>query len=115
MTLNRREFVQLAAAMGAAAAWSGKALASRTKWREARQFYPEGVASGDPDSNSVILWTQRPYDSGNRHVLTLEVAEDQAFRRVVATAPAPVSSASNWTTRVLVGRLKPAHTYWYRF
>jgi len=115
MTLNRREFVQLAAAMGATLAWSGRAQASATNWREARHLYPEGVASGDPDPNSVIVWTRRPFDSGDRHMLTVEVAEDEAFRRVVAKAPAPVSAASGWTTRVLVGRLKPAHVYWYRF
>jgi alkaline phosphatase D len=115
MTLNRREFVQLAAAMGASLAWGGAARASRTNWREARQFYPEGVASGDPDPSSVILWTRRLFEGGGRQVLTVEVAEDEAFHRVVATASAPVSSAADWTTRVLVGKLKPARTYWYRF
>ena len=50
MTLSRREFVQLAAAMGASLAWGGPARASRTNWRERRDLYPEGVASGDPDS-----------------------------------------------------------------
>src|SRR5690348_13144836 len=115
MTLNRREFVQLAAAMGASLAWGGAARASRTKWLERRELYPEGVASGDPDPSSVILWTRRPFADATRHVLTVEVAEDEAFRRVVAQAPAPVSASSDWTTRVLVGGLKPAHVYWYRF
>jgi alkaline phosphatase D len=115
MTLSRREFVQLAAAMGATLAWTGPARASTSKWREARALYPEGVASGDPDRSSVILWTRRPYAEGERHPLTVEVAEDEGFRRVVARSPAPVSASSDWTTRVLVGGLKPAHVYWYRF
>ncbi len=115
MTLSRREFIQTAAAIGASLAWGGPARASRSNWREDRKFYPEGVASGDPDSHSAILWTRRPFDRGKRHVLTVEVAEDQAFRRVVANARAPVSAAADWTTRVLVGGLKPAHVYWYRF
>src|SRR5574338_1426675 len=115
MTLSRREFVQQAAAMGAALAWGGPARASRSKWREARPLYPEGVASGDPDPHSVILWTRHPFDQGTRQLLTVEVAEDEAFRRVVAHARAPVSSAADWTARVLVGGLRPARTYWYRF
>jgi alkaline phosphatase D len=115
MTLSRREFVKQAAAIGASLAWGGPARASRTKWRERSEFYPEGVASGDPDPNSVILWTRRPYDGGTRHLLTVEVAEDPEFGRVVAHAPAPVSAAADWTARVLVGGLKPAHVYWYRF
>src|SRR6188474_1204560 len=125
MTLNRREFVQLAAAMGASLAWGGSARASTTGWRERRDLYPEGVASGDPDPSSVILWTRRPFEVpgagapgaklSGRRVLTVEVAEDDAFRRVVAKASAPVSAESDWTTRVLVGHLKPARVYWYRF
>ncbi len=115
MTLSRREFIRTAGALGAAWAWCGCAAASRVPWRERRELYPEGVASGDPDDHSVILWTRRPFDGGERHVLTLELAEDEAFRRVVAHAPAPVSSASDWTTRVLVGGLEPARTYWFRF
>ena len=83
------------------------ARASRINWRERRDLYPEGVASGDPDPHSVILWTRRPFDDGQRQLLTVEVAEDEAFRRVVAHAPAPVSAAADWTTRVLVGGLKP--------
>src|SRR4051795_4296326 len=115
MTLNRREFVQLAAAIGASLAWGGSARASTTGWHERRDLYPEGVASGDPDPNSVILWTRRRFEDGQRHVLSVEVAEDEAFRRVVAQARAPVAAAADWTTRVLVGGLKPARTYWYRF
>ncbi|MGE5563050.1 MAG: alkaline phosphatase D family protein [Bacillota bacterium] len=115
MTLSRREFVQVAAAMGASLAWGGRARASRSKWSEKREFFPEGVASGDPDPESVILWTRRPFASGGRQLLTVEVAEDDAFRRVVAHARAPVSPASDWTARVLVGGLKPSRTYWYRF
>ena len=108
MTLSRREFVQLAAALGASLAWGGPARASTAASRERRDLFPEGVASGDPDSSSVILWTRRPFESGGSRVLTLEVAEDDAFRRVVAKTSAPVSAESDWTTRVLVGHLEPA-------
>src|SRR3954467_10186753 len=115
MTLSRRDFMGNAVALGASLAWGGRAHASRVRWRERRDLYPEGVASGDPDPNSVILWTRRRFEDGQRHVLSVEVAEDEAFRRVVAQARAPVAAAADWTTRVLVGGLKPARTYWYRF
>jgi alkaline phosphatase D len=115
MSVTRRDFIQLATTIGASLALGGTACRSRTGWRERRELYPEGVASGDPDAHSVILWTRRPFDRGDRHVLTVEVAEDEAFHRVIAHAPAPVSAASDWTTRVLVAGLSPAHVYWYRF
>jgi len=115
MSLNRRDFIKTAAAMGASVAWVGTARASRSNWRESREHFPEGVASGDPDPHSIILWTRRPYDGDGRRMLTVEVAEDEAFKRVVSHARTPVSAAADWTARVMVGRLKPAHVYWYRF
>jgi alkaline phosphatase D len=64
----------------------------------------------------VVLWTRRPPVAGGVvEKLMAEVAEDESFSRVVATAEAPVSEASDWTCRVLAGRLKPAQGYWYRF
>src|SRR5438045_8839193 len=115
MTLSRRDFMGAAAALGGSVAWGGRSRASRVRWRERRDLYPEGVASGDPDPNSVILWTRRRFEDGQRHLLTVEVAEDEAFRRVVAQARAPVAAPADWTTRVLVGRLKPGRASWYRF
>ena len=116
-TISRRSFIQTAMALGATAAW-GERFASRSaiSWHERRDFYPEGVASGDPDSNSVLLWTRRaPKDGRVVGKLSVEVAEDESFRRVVIATETPISEASDWTSRVLAGGLKPARTYFYRF
>ena len=115
MKISRRDFVASAAAMGAVAAWSSPVRASRTQWRERRDLYPEGVASGDPDEHSVILWTRRPYGDGAPQALTVEIARDESFRNVVSDARVTVSARSDWTARVVVGGLEPATTYWYRF
>ena len=115
MNNSRRSFLKVAAAIGASLVWGGPARASRVHWHERRDLYPQGVASGDPDPHSVILWTRRPFAEGTRQFLTVEVAEDEAFHRVIAHAKAPVSSDADWTARVLLGGLKPARTYWFRF
>ncbi|HKQ20007.1 MAG TPA: alkaline phosphatase D family protein [Candidatus Eisenbacteria bacterium] len=115
MKISRRSFLKAALAVGASLALGEPARASRVRWHERRDLYPQGVASGDPDPHSVILWTRRPFAQGTRQLLTVEVAEDEAFHRVIAHAEAPVSSAADWTARVLVGGLRPARTYWYRF
>lgn len=115
--MDRRQFLASAASLGIAAVWarSSDAMPSRIPWREDRARYPQGVASGDPDAHSVVLWTRRPFDEGERHALTVEVALDADFRRVVATTRAPVLAAADWTCRALVGGLAPATVYWYRF
>ena len=98
MALNRRQFFHAAAAIGASLAWGGPARASRSQWRERRDRYPEGVASGDPTQDGVILWTRRPFESGETAQLTCEVAEDEGFRRVVASQTVTVSAAADWTS-----------------
>jgi len=115
VTLTRRQFLEISVAIGASFAWAGAARSSQSAWKERRDLYPEGVASGDPGPDSVILWTRRPFDQGDRHELKVEIAEDEGFRRIVAQAPAAVSAAADWTCRVLAGGLKPARVYWYRF
>src|SRR6266853_2880584 len=115
--ITRRSFLELALALSATAAWGNlSASASRVAWREQRDLFPEGVASGDPDSNSVLLWTRCPQPVRTPNFkLNLEVAEDELFTRVIASQAAPISRDSDWTCRVLVGGLKPASVYWYRF
>jgi alkaline phosphatase D len=115
--MDRRTFLQTAIALGATTAWASSiGHASQSNWSERREFFPEGVASGDPDTSSVLLWTRRPYDSQDAaKLLNVEIAVDVAFRRIVATAKTRVCAESDWTCRVLVGGLRPSTVYWYRF
>lgn len=115
--VTRRAFMAMAASFGAALAWpSALARGSKMAWQERRDLYPQGVASGDPNPDSVILWTRRPPSpESTAGRLILELAEDQTFRRVVATAEAGLSADNDWTCRVLAAGLKPGRVYWYRF
>jgi alkaline phosphatase D len=83
---------------------------------ERRDLYPQGVASGDPAPDSVILWTRRAPDEGaSAHRLMVEVASDDAFAHIVARGDVEVSAATDWTCRFLAAGLRPAREYWYRF
>jgi alkaline phosphatase D len=114
--LDRRAFLVTAAALGATAAFANTVMAaSRRRWVERRDLYPEGVASGDPEADSIILWTRRPAPSRTRITLTVEMAVDPDFHKVVATARAPALAESDWTCRVLVAGLEASTVYWYRF
>jgi alkaline phosphatase D len=115
--ITRRKFIEAAASFGASLAWgSASARDSRVSWSERRDLYPQGVASGDPHHDGVILWTRRPPSQGSEASrLTVEVSDDSAFRRVVASARADVSAETDWTCRVLAAGLKPTRVYWYRF
>src|SRR5689334_21558089 len=117
MSLTRRQFLEAALAFGCGAMWvDGAPRASTLKWQERRELYPQGVASGDPQADSVILWTRRPFEHGAAPAeLTVELALDSGFEKVVATTTARALEDSDWTCRVLVGNLQPHTVYWYRF
>lgn len=116
-SIDRRHFLKLAAALGATLATGCSTVGpSRSNWRERRDLFPQGVASGDPDDRSVLLWTRRPYaDARDSAPLQVELAEDPAFTRVIATANTSAQRSADWTCRVLVANLSPAQEYWYRF
>lgn len=115
--INRREFLATAAALGMAVAHGGvRARASQPTRTERRDLYPQGVASGDPTSDSVVLWTRRPPADGNSAgLLSVEVSENAEFHTVVARGQAAVGTAEDWTCRFLAGGLRPAREYFYRF
>jgi alkaline phosphatase D len=114
--LDRRAFIASAAALGATALWADRSFGGpRIAWRERRDLYPQGVASGDPDPHSVMLWTRYCNEGQDPAGIDAEVSLDPEFRRVVAAVRVPVSVEADGTCRVLAGGLKPATVYWYRF
>lgn len=113
---NRRELLRRAAALGIAAVFAVHSHSATARpVAERRDLFPQGVASGDPDATSVILWTRRPYAGRDQAWLRVEVAKDSRFAQIIAAEPVNVSAANDWTCRVLVGNLKPSIIYWYRF
>ncbi len=115
-SIGRREFVKQAASFGAALMWATSgAHASSVGWQERRDLFPQGVASGDPAPDNVILWTRRPPVDKAATKLTVEIATDPSFKRVIGKQEAAISADADWTCRVLVAGLKPRTVYWYRF
>lgn len=114
--LSRRDALAGTIAIGIGISAAHAAAPSRVRWREARLRYPQGVASGDPDHSSIILWTRwEPPQPGAAATLTLELAEDSDFQSVIASKRANVDKRSDWTCRVVVEGLKPSTHYFYRF
>lgn len=83
--------------------------------------FPQGLASGDPQPDAVMLWTRvealnpdAALPSGDID-LYLQVALDDGFERVVAEQAVRASRASDHTVRVFVQGLAPDTVYYYRF
>ncbi|MEO8344097.1 MAG: alkaline phosphatase D family protein [Betaproteobacteria bacterium] len=115
--LSRRAFILTAAALGAQAAWATTAITRVGRSTTVQSdLFPQGVASADPDTNSVLIWTRRkPPGHGADVPLIVEVAENPDFRHIVSRAKVIAEAVSDWTCRVLVGGLKANSIYWFRF
>jgi alkaline phosphatase D len=76
--------------------------------------FRHGVASGDPDSSSVILWTRV---SGATDTVTVawELAADPAFARMLASGSTQTGPDRDHTVKVVAGGLAAGGTFWYRF
>ncbi|MBD0400388.1 alkaline phosphatase [Flammeovirga sp. EKP202] len=76
----------------------------------------EGVASFDPSSSQVLLWTRyTPASNENTNEITLEVATDMEFLNVIANEKVIIDTASDYTVNVDVSGLKSNTSYYYRF
>ena len=76
--------------------------------------FPQGVASADPQSDAIVLWTRIVGHPGQIDVTT-QVAEDSEFERIVSESQATADVPWDHTVRVLVTGLEPNHQYYYRF
>jgi len=85
-------------------------------------FFPQGVASGDPGSSRVILWT-RAFDPALPEAdlaCRLEVARDEAFTELLELdgegwAAVTAEAAYDHCVKVRVTDLEADTVYWYRF
>ncbi|WP_169302426.1 alkaline phosphatase D family protein [Halorientalis salina] len=86
---------------------------------EADRVFPQGVASGDPTTDGVVLWTRIDPDAYSRSApLTLRMAATGGFHRLgplrsVETGGLP---GRDYTVKVdLAGALEPDREYYYQF
>lgn len=80
-----------------------------------------GVASGDPDTTSVVLWTRvmagisDPGPVDVDYQLALDVARDDAFTDLVSSQIVEAPAAHGNTVHAIASGLEPDNWYWYRF
>lgn len=113
--MDRRQLLRGAAALAAGrflmASPTGQALA---KPRLTSDPFALGVASGEPSTDGFVLWT-RIAGIEQDVAPTVEIAEDDSFRRIVRTGRARAVTARGGAVHLEVAGLKPGRRYFYRF
>lgn len=121
--VSRRLMMAYSAALAGLPLLANKATAVTRRPRLVADPFTLGVASGDPDSTSVVLWTklapkpeQPDGGMGADNVLVMwEIAEDDAMKTIVAKGETITATALGHSVHVEAKGLKPDRWYWYRF
>jgi alkaline phosphatase D len=78
--------------------------------------FAHGVASGDPSSTSVIIWTRaQPDDHEGSATVMWELALDADFTQVIRSGLVTSQRSQDFTIKIDVQDLSPASQYYYRF
>lgn len=120
--ISRRLMLEYSAALAGLPLVAGRTSAADRRYRFAADPFTLGVASGDPDATSVVLWTKlapKPLevDGGLREpvAVTWEVADDEAMKQVVARGSAVAAAPLGHSVHAEVAGLQPDRWYFYRF
>ncbi len=105
--MDRRQLIALGAAGLAALSLPGAAAAMMA------QGFTHGVASGEPGTNSVLLWTR--YAAASDTMLTAELSATSDFAKIVGGGTVAATGDRDHTAKLVVTGLEPGRWYYYRF
>ncbi len=117
LKVTRRIALQAVLVTGTAACTRGPDLKSFSSPAESvGGIFAHGVASGDPGPDSVVIWSRvsLPENSSPARV-NWEVAADAEFVEMIDRGETETRAANDWTVKVLLNKLAPGGSYYYRF
>ncbi len=77
--------------------------------------FAQGVASGDPQPDAVMLWTRAEPETAMPVEVLLEVSSDEDFSDIILSSQLATGPESDYTVRAYVDGLAPERYYYYRF
>src|SRR5262245_22825183 len=117
MAISRRQFIQGATA--SAALIPLRVRAEQAAPDAAQRLFRHGVASGDPLTDRVMLWTRVTPPPTRSAAGPIDVqwliASDERLQQVVAKGTAPAAMERDFTVKIDAGSLRPGRTYYYAF
>lgn len=80
-----------------------------------KDYFPYGVASGDPTSNSIILWTSIDSEDTTDKRVSYEISETSDFKKIIDSNHISAKKEHNFSIKIDVENLKSNTWYYYRF
>ena len=129
--MDRRTFLKYSLATGVVV-WAGSeipGLLGLDEWEVGKLFaiepanaattlFPQSVASGDPRSRGITLWTRVAPQQAQSVKVAFEVSEDAGFSAIATLrGVAKTTQSKDYTVKISLENkeLKPQTTYYYRF
>ncbi len=113
---SRRKFLStVAVGTAAIAAGTGLTACSDDVQPSNSVKFLHGVASGDPLSNAVILWTRVTPEKAEAVDMVWQIATDQAFNSIVREGQVTATPERDFTAKVDATGLSAGTVYFYRF
>ena len=113
--LTRRGVMGLTAGAGLAACTSPESVAGKNAAGISTGAFAHGVASGDPFTNSVVLWTRVSPDNDGDIAIVWEVSRDMTFTEITRVGSFNTNKARDYCVKVIADQLEAGQTYYYRF
>lgn len=109
--ITRRALIRGMAAGALLPWWTGT---GRQAAAASAAVFGHGVASGDPDTTSVVIWTRLTTAAPTTQV-RWQVALDPDFARITRSGSVTTDASRDFTVKALVTDLAPGGRYYYRF
>ena len=113
--LTRRGLIGLTASAGLAACRSSESITGKNPLVSQTGAFSHGVASGDPFSRSVVLWTRITPESGGDIDVTWEIFSDKSLETRTATGVSTTNESRDYCVKIIADNLLPGQEYFYRF
>lgn len=127
--MDRRTFLQYLVSAGSLT-WANTALPGAWSYasieklfaidpaRCAGEIFPQGVASGDPLTHGITLWTRVAPNHRGAVPIAYEIAADRSFSRPLLRGVSLADADTDFTAKIQISHkteLLPFKTYYYRF
>ena len=111
-TIDRRSLILSAGfGLGSLGLGGGTAIAQMMS----AKGFTHNVASGEPASDSMLLWTRFVPADGGAVKLRVEVSDSESFTKIISGGQMVTGPWRDYTAKITVDGLAPGTHYYYRF
>ncbi len=112
---TRRQFLTASGTLAIGPLFTACGDGESTSTEVSGRVFRHGVASGDPLTDAVVIWTRVTSEDDSPVTVEWEMATDAELSDVVAAGELDAEPSRDFTVKIDVTGLEPGTTYYFRF